>query len=56
MCAVCPDEAWEALIWASIVVERITTLARSPAVGDKIVDFLCHVVMDIGAGVLLDEN
>ena len=55
MCAVCPYEAWEALTWATIPVERPTRLARTLDCGDNVADFLSHVVMDVGAGVRVDE-
>ena len=39
----------------SIVVESITRLARTTDCGDNVADFLFHVVMDVGAGVHMDE-
>ena len=54
-CAVCPDEAWDVLTWATVAVERPTRLARSTDCGDNVADFLCNVVMDVGAGVRMDE-
>ena len=55
MRAVCPDETWDALFWATTVKECPAWLAGSPAGADNVKDFPYHVFIDVGAVVLFDE-
>ena len=55
MSAVCPDEAWEALTWVTIVVESPTRLSNMFHCVDNVVNFLYQVVMNVDAIVRSDE-